>query len=126
MKTFRILFFVATGLLSLMMIFSAGMYFFKYDDVSAIFALLGFPQFIIYHLAVANLLAVAAIWTLLHPALVEWAYAGLAFDFLLAIGAHLNVGDGEHGGGIIAVVLLTLSYLFYRKTYGNLHLSAGN
>lgn len=114
-KAIKLTYYISTGLLSLLALMSAGMYFFNNDEVSATFALLGFPTFIIYPLAIAKILGVVAIWVRKYKALKEWAYAGFFFDFLLAIGAHLSVSDGDQGGAIIALILLAISYFTQKK-----------
>lgn len=97
------------------MVMSAGMYFFNYGEVAATFTRLGFPTFIIYPLAIAKILGIIAIWVSKSAALKEWAYAGFFFDFILAAGAHIAVGDGEQYAAIIATVLLFVSYFFGKK-----------
>ena len=114
-KRNKIIFWVATGLLSLMLLMSAGMYFFKTADISQAFQTLGYPTYLIYPLGIAKILAVIAITTRKSAALAEWAYAGLFFDFVLALVAHLQVGDGEFGGAVVALVLLAVSYFFSKK-----------
>jgi len=114
-KTTKIIFWIATGLLSAMMLMSAGMYFFNYEEIEKVFTGLGHPTHIIYPLAIAKILAVVAILTRKNTTLTEWAYAGLFFDFVLALMAHLNAGDGEFGGAAVALVLLFTSYFTGRK-----------
>ncbi|MEN0049603.1 MAG: DoxX family protein [Bacteroidota bacterium] len=114
-KTVRIIFWIATGLLSAMMLMSAGMYFFNYEEISKTFDTLGYPGHVIYPLAVAKILAVVAILTRKSATLAEWAYAGLFFDFVLALMAHLDAGDGEFGGAVIALVLLFTSYFMGKR-----------
>ncbi|MFK7908262.1 MAG: DoxX family protein, partial [Chitinophagales bacterium] len=101
-KKDKIIFWVSTGLLTALMLMSAGMYFFQYEMVSETFTKLGFPTYIIYPLAVAKILGLIAIWSRKSQMLKEWAYAGFFFDFLLAASAHINVGDGESFPAIIA------------------------
>ncbi len=101
----------ATALLCLMMLASAGMYVFAHEQVSETFVRLGYPVYIIYPLAAAKVLGVAAILTRRSPALTEWAYAGFFFDFVLAGSAHMAVGDGEAAPALVATVLLLTSYL---------------
>lgn len=115
MKTNKIIFWVATGLISLMMLGSAGMYF--TGGAHPEFARLGFPTWIIYPLAVAKILGIVAITTRKSAKLKEWAYAGFAFDFLLAAGAHIAVGDpvGGTAPSIVALLLLMTSYYFGDK-----------
>ena len=114
-KRNKIIYLVATGLLSALMLMSAGMYFLQYDMVSDTFTRLGFPTYIIYPLAIAKILGLVAIWTKKSQMLKEWAYAGFFFDFLLASSAHINVGDGEYLPAMIAMVLLAVSYIFEKK-----------
>ena len=114
-KRNRIIYLASTGLLTLMMLGSAGMYFYDYPMVSETFAKLGFPTYIIYPLAIAKILGLIAIWTKKSQMLKEWAYAGLFFDFILAISAHVMINDGEYAGALIALVLLLVSYFFEKK-----------
>lgn len=114
-KTTKLIYFISTGLLTLMMLGSAGMYIVKHGEVSAIFESLGHPSYLVYPLAIAKILGLIAIWTNKSNALKEWAYAGFFFDFILATAAHLSVGDGEHFGALMALVVLLVSYTFGKR-----------
>lgn len=114
----KLLYWGSTGLLSLMMLGSAGMYFAKYEEVSKVFLELGFPTFIIYPLAVAKILGVIAILSRKVELLKNLAYAGFFYDFVLAAAAHLNAGDGEAGGAIVALVILSVSYFSEKRVFG--------
>ncbi|TRX70777.1 DoxX family protein [Carboxylicivirga sp. M1479] len=114
-KRDKIIYWIATGLLSAMMMMSAGMYLFNNAMVSETFSNLGFPSYIIYPLAVAKILGVIAIVSNKSKALKEWAYAGFFFDFVLAAAAHVSISDGDHMGAIVAIVLLFVSYFFGQK-----------
>lgn len=118
-KTWKIIFWVSTGLISLMMLASGSMYFLNYENISDIFNNLGFPTWIIYPLAVAKILGVIAILTRKSKMLAEWAYAGFFFDFLLAFGAHVAVDDGEFLGAVVAMILLIISYISRKKAQTN-------
>ena len=85
MKRDKIIYWIATGLLSLMMLFSAGMYFFNHEEVVQVFTTLGYPAYIVYPLALAKVLGLIAILTKKSQVLKEWAYAGFFFDFVLAL-----------------------------------------
>ncbi len=117
MKTTKIVYFAATGLLSALMLFSAGMYFFNHAEVVKIFGELGYPSYIVYPLAIAKLLGLAAIWSNYSKSLKEWAYAGFFYDFLLALAAHVSIRDGGQGFAIVALVLLAASYISGKKLY---------
>ena len=109
MKT-KIAYYVGTGLLTAMILMSAGMYLFNTAEISKAFTALGYPTYLIYPLAVAKLAGVAAIWSGFSPRLRFMAYAGFFFNFVLAATAHLAVGDGEAIGAFVALTLLAVSY----------------
>jgi hypothetical protein len=115
MKTQKIVYWIATGLLSLMLLGSATLYFVKNADVTLVFESLGFPTWIIYPLAFCKIAAVAVILSNKGGALKQWAYAGLFFNMTLAFFAHLMVDDGEHIGALIALALLLASYFLGKK-----------
>lgn len=110
---------IATGLLTVMMVFSASMYFIQHQMVEEMFQSLGFPVFIIYPLAIAKILGLVAIWTRKSEMLKEWAYAGFVFELMLAIGAHVNAADGEFAGALMGLVLVVMSYFFQKRLYGS-------
>ena len=114
MKTTKIIYYLTTGLLSFLLIASAGMYLFNTAEISKLFTSFGYPTYIIYPLAFAKISAVVVLWTKLNT-LKEWAYSALTFEFILAFFAHYMVGDGEQTGAIIALVLLGSSYFFGKK-----------
>ncbi|MGL1889492.1 MAG: DoxX family protein [Reichenbachiella sp.] len=111
----KITYWVATGLLSLMMTMSIGMYLFNNAEIRVAFTSLGFPIWIIYPLAAAKTLAIIAIISKKSVLLKEWAYAGLIFNTLLAMSAHLSVSDGEFMGAAIALVLVIVSRIMDGK-----------
>ncbi len=116
-KRDKMVYYVSTGLLSALMLMSAGMYLFNNAAVQEIFIKLGYPTYIIYPLAIAKILGLIAIWTRKSNMLKEWAYAGFFFDFLLAGSAHINAADGEYIPALLAMVLLFLSYFFGNKIH---------
>ena len=115
MKTSKIIYWVSTGLLTTLMLFSAGMYIFNHAEISTTFETLGHPTYIIYPLAVLKLFGLVAIWTRKSATLTEWAYSGFFFNFVLATAAHLSVGDGEFGGAAFAIVLVLTSYFTLKQ-----------
>lgn len=115
MKNFKLINWISTGLLTAMMLMSAGMYIFNNAEISELFVGLGYPAYIVYPLAIAKILGLAAIWFNKFTALKEWAYAGFFFDFILAASAHIAIGDGEAAGALIAIVLLFISYFSWKK-----------
>ena len=114
----KIVYWIATGLMCLLMLGSAGMYIFNHAEVLKIFTSLGYPTYIVYPLAIAKILGVMAILTKFSKTLKEWAYAGFFFDFLLAASAHYFANVPSPMLAIIALVLLLISYALDRRIYG--------
>lgn len=106
----NVAYWIVTGLLSAMMLMAAGNYVLQHETVVETVERLGYPGFIVYPLAVAKVLGIIAILTKLSATLKEWAYAGFFFDFVLALGGHLNAGDGQWIPPVAALLLLGASY----------------
>ena len=115
MKTTKIIYYVSTALLTLLMFFSAGMYFFNHAEVSGMFTNFGYPTYIIYPYAIAKLLGLVALWFVANKTVKEWAYAGFFFAFIFAFFAHIMISDGEQMGAILAMVFLITSYITSKK-----------
>jgi len=115
MKKDKIIYYVATGLLSILLLYSAGMYFFMYDDVATLFTNFGYPTYLIYPYAVIKLLGLIALWTPSLTTIKEWAYAGYFYAFILAFFAHYMIGDGEQVAAVLAIILLVVSYIFNKR-----------
>jgi len=119
MKKIKLIYWIATVLMSLLFLFSASMYLFNYERASGFFINLGFPTWLIYPLAILKILGVVAIITKKFTFLKELAYAGFLFDAMLALVAHLIVLDGEHITAILAIIFITISWVLDRKVFGN-------
>ena len=104
----KIGYWVATGIMCAIFIFSATMYFTKYEMVKGFFVELGYPSYLVYPLAVAKILAVIAILSNKSKMLKEWAYAGFFFDAVLASAAHYVNGEGI-GLSVLAIVAVVVS-----------------
>lgn len=115
----KIAYWISTGFVCLLMLFSATMYFIEHEAVVDAFDKLGFPGWLVYPLAIAKILAVIAILSKKSEMLKEWAYAGLFFDFLMAAGAHIMAQDNSYHLAIIALICLIASYVLDKKMYTN-------
>lgn len=109
MKTRQITYWIATGLLAALMLFSAGMYFFNHAAVEQSMTKLGYPAYLIYPHGVAKVLGVMAILTNRSVLLQEWAYAGFFFDFVLAALSSFETGVAGGEVALFALVLLIIS-----------------
>lgn len=112
MKTNRIIYWTATGLLSALMLFSAGMYLFNQAAVEQSMRALGYPTFLIYPHAIVKILGVIAILTNRSVLLKEWAYAGFFFDFVLAAASSMVAGVPGGEVALFALVLLIVSRIY--------------
>ena len=110
MKTKKIIYWVATSLMSLLLLFGVGNYFFNTSYAIEEFKNLGFPSYIVIPLGIAKILAVITILTDRYKMLTEWAYAGVFFNVVLAATAHLMAKDDELGGALVVLILLIVSY----------------
>lgn len=115
MKRDKIIYYISTGLLTVVMLFSVSMYFFKYEDISKAFTSFGYPTYIIYPYAIAKLLGLYAVWNLNFKIIKEWAYAGYFYAFILAFFAHYMTGDGKQGTAVVALVALVVSYISFKR-----------
>ena len=115
LKTIKIIYYISTGLLTVLMLMSAGMYLFNTQEIQESFQILGYPTYIVIPLAILKLLGLIAIWTKKSDTLKEWAYAGFFFDFILALTAHLIIGDGDYIPALMAIIFVLTSYIFYKK-----------
>jgi hypothetical protein len=120
MKTNKIIYWIATGILCLIMTFSASMYLFNHEIAAEFFRNLGFPTWIIYPSATAKILAVIAILSKKSKLLKEWAYAGMSLDMVLAFTAHYMAEDGGGGMAATGLIALLVSRYFDWKIYGPL------
>jgi uncharacterized membrane protein YphA (DoxX/SURF4 family) len=117
----RILYWIVTGLMAALMLVASIPDVLRVPEAVQIFEHLGYPTYLLPFLGVAKILAIIAILYPGFPRLKEWAYAGLVFDLLGAFYSHTSVGDGPAmwSGAAIGLVLVTSSYILYRKTTSN-------
>ncbi len=109
MKTNKLIYWISTGLLCGLMLFSASMYLTKPDMVAGFFKQLNYPTYLVYPLATAKILAVVAILSRKSAFLKEWAYAGIFFDVVLAFTAHIMAQDGGWMMAFAGIVLVVVS-----------------
>ncbi|WP_196894705.1 DoxX family protein [Aureivirga marina] len=113
MKKYKIIYWIFTSFLCLQLLISVGFYFFETTFMKQMIIALEFPAYLVIPMGIAKLLAVIAIFTGFHKTIKEWAYAGLFYNLLLAVSAHINKGDNEYLGALISLVFLIGSYVFW-------------
>src|SRR5436190_384886 len=93
MKKNSIIYWSSTGILGLMMLFSAYSYITN-PQIMGAFRHLGFPDYFRFELAIAKVLGVLVLLIpQIPPKLKEWAYAGFGITFISASIGHFISGD---------------------------------
>lgn len=121
MKTKRIIYWIATSLITAMMLM-AGMSYFTTEEIKITFTHLGFPNYFRVELGMAKLIgAIVLILPPIKGKIKEWAYAGFTITFVSAIIAHLSVGDdaSKWFAPLVALILLITSYYMYSQLQKN-------
>lgn len=120
MRKTTIAYWLATGLLALLMAKSAYLYFTD-PAVRVVCQRLGFPDYFRVELAVAKLLGVVVLLLpQVPPRLKEWTYAGFTILLVSAVIAHLASGEPVHfiTGPVLLLGVLAVSVALYRRRAG--------
>jgi hypothetical protein len=115
-KYSKLAYWIFTVLFCFIMLYSATMYFTKYEMVKGFFESLGYPIYLIYPLATLKIIGVITILANFNKTIKEWAYSAFFFEVVLAFFAHYMINDGGEVTALVALVLLILSYIFWKKT----------
>ncbi len=114
-KANKIIYYVATGILTILVLMYLGNSIFNNTVFSKRFAKMGYPTYLIYPIAIAKALGLIAIWTNKSKILKEWAYAGFLFVFILAFLAETHFVGGDYFTSPLALISLLTSYIFGKK-----------
>lgn len=114
MKRDKVIYWIATGLISAGMLMSAFMYLSKNPQLLKSFQEAGYPIYFITLLGTAKLLGAIVLLIPIWSKLKEWAYAGFAFTFIGAVWTHLSTGT-PWLAPFIALLILSVSYWFRIK-----------
>ena len=119
MKTNKIIYWTATTIVSVMMVYSAYAYLTS-AAVAQAFQHLGFPGYFRVELAIAKLVGAVLLLAPVSARIKEWAYAGFAITFISAFIAHTASGDPAAIKimTLVFLLLLTASYITYHKLPG--------
>lgn len=113
----KIIYWTTTGIISVMMLFSAFGYFTN-ADMKAAFVHLGFPDYFRIELGVFKVLGtLALILPVISAKIKSFAYFGFALTFISAFIAHTASGDpiAVAAAPIIFLVILGISYYYQDK-----------
>jgi uncharacterized membrane protein YphA (DoxX/SURF4 family) len=113
-KRDKIIYWIATGWLSLGMLSSGIMQLLGGKEEVDFITNLGYPSYLLIILGVSKLLGTVAILAPRLPLLKEWAYAGFFFTMSGAVFSHVANGDGpkDYFGPILLLVLIAVSWYF--------------
>ena len=117
MKRTKILYWIFTALLVVLMGFGSIPDILYASDAVTLFNHLGYPTYLLPFLGVAKLLGLVAILIPGFPRIKEWAYAGLTFDLAGAMYSSIAVGDPASGWVFffIGFALIAGSYVCYHR-----------
>ena len=117
MKTTKIFYWITTGLLSLLMLFSSISSLVSPAQAAEFFKSISMPTYLINFLSIAKILGVLAILVPGFPRLKEWAYAGLTIDLIGALVCNYYSASTTTGWlpMILFIALAFASYFLYHK-----------
>ena len=120
MKTTKIIYWISTVLLILLMLSSVIGTFAKTAEGEAFAKQVQFPEYMFKMLAIAKALGMIGILIPGYPRVKEWAYAGFTFDLLGAIvlfaASPANFPATQWAPMLVGgLVLLVISYFTYHK-----------
>ena len=111
----KILYWLATGVLTAIMCFSVFNYFTNYEAIAGYFEHFQYPVYLVYHLAIAKILGLIAVWGNFSKWLKEWAYAGFFFNTALAFFAHYISDGNGYLFSLVAFIAVLVSYFTGKK-----------
>ena len=114
-KRNKIIYWIATGLLSFGMLVSGWQQIAQKDEMTQMIAHLGYPPYFMTIIGVWKILGVIAILVPGFKLVKEWAYAGFFFTMTGALFSHLAIGDHgakELAGPIMQTLFIILSWYF--------------
>ena len=117
MKANKIIYWITTGIVGAMMLFSAYSYFTN-PQVADGFKHLGFPDYFRVELAIAKITGALILLIPFVPIRIkEWAYAGFGITFISAAIAHINSNDATAMviTPLVMLVILIVSNIYLHK-----------
>lgn len=108
-KPIKVLYWVITGLFAAMMLMAGITEAIQHESGRLIMRHLGYPEHVMIVLGVGKILAAIALVQPRFRTIKEWAYAGLAFNFVGACAARAYAGDST---ALILSPLLFLTVMF--------------
>jgi len=114
MKKNRIIYWIATVLVTAGMLMSGSMYLTMNPEIANGFKMLGYPVYFVYMLGVAKIAGSLLLVLPVGSRVKEWVYAGFAFCFAGAVWSHIATGT-PFIAPLVFLAVLAVSYVFSRK-----------
>ncbi len=114
MKRDKIIYWITTGLISLLFLLSSYMYLTQAPDLMQNFKQIGFPVYFVTMLGIFKLLGSLALLNPWFDSLKEWAYAGFGFTLIGATWTHIVTGT-PFIMPLVILGILVVSYFFKQK-----------
>lgn len=115
-KSLKVIYWITTGAVGILMLFSAYSYVGN-PEMKQAFKHLGFPSYFRVELAIAKSVGAILLLVPIKNRIKEWVYAGFAFTFVSAFLAHISVGDpiAVWMAPVVFLGLLLISYILFLK-----------
>ncbi|QPH41330.1 DoxX family protein [Pedobacter endophyticus] len=119
MKKLKTWYWIATIIFALMMIMDGIGGVTQQEAGKEVLQHLGYPMYLLIISGVAKLLGAVAILQTKYKTVKEWAFAGFAFNFILAFFSRLAVGDelALLIPPIVALAIMFIPYILWKR-YG--------
>jgi len=108
----KTIYWIATGLLSALFLYSAFLFLTDTLVVQGHYQDYQYPSYLVVPMAIAKIFAIAVILLRKPKWIMEWAYAGLFFDLVLASFAHYRLDDPNLTLTLLGIIFLLVSYFF--------------
>jgi hypothetical protein len=112
------LYWIATGLFTLLFLASLGLTFNDLEASYKSYARLGFPaMWVVCFNGTGKVLGLAAMYQNKSNSMKNFAFAGFLFDLLLAFFAHISQGDPDVLLAVLGLILWTLAFTMNRRVF---------
>ena len=118
MKKINIIYWITTGLLVAVMLFSGITSIINTpESIKMMTSHFGYPAYFNQYLGVAKVLGSIALLVPGFPRLKEWAYAGFTFDMISAVYSEIAVHESmaQWAPIFIFIAILLVSYVYHHK-----------
>lgn len=111
------IYWVATALMFLLMLFAVVNYVIQYDVMAGFFEKFGYPAYIVYPLAALKFIAFMAIASNRYGNLKDIAYGAYFINMVAATYAHLLAGDNPVHA-YVGLIVIPISYVLSNRVRG--------